>query len=292
MFLSRQEKEKLVIDLYYNQGKTFRDIAKEVRTSFSDISFILKKKEAEEEEKNKTSSNTNHQEQLSLFAKAYKLYSKRKNPVQVAINLNIQEAQATQFYREYWKLRGLHKLNYLYEKTNGEIFVLLELYKNLIENKGMSIEQVVNAVDTAANKLPYMEDLHRQVKEEVNKLRGEKLYLLNEVDFLTSKVSRLQETLYSLEQNCKRIEDQGMEELNSRKDIAKILVANVLNQIQTLVNGATSSTDHFNSTLSLPSQSSSDILPVQFNQSHSHRKKEESEEIYEMTKVISLISNS
>jgi transposase len=50
MFVSRQEKEKLVLDLYYNQGKTFRDIAKEVRMSFSDISFILKKKEAEEEE--------------------------------------------------------------------------------------------------------------------------------------------------------------------------------------------------------------------------------------------------
>jgi cytidylate kinase len=38
MFLSRQEKERLVLDLYYNQGKTFRDIAKEVRMSFSDIS--------------------------------------------------------------------------------------------------------------------------------------------------------------------------------------------------------------------------------------------------------------
>jgi hypothetical protein len=57
MFVSRQEKEKLVLDLYYNQGKTFRDIAKEVRMSFSDISFILKKKEAEEEEKNNINKN-------------------------------------------------------------------------------------------------------------------------------------------------------------------------------------------------------------------------------------------
>ena len=116
----------------------------------------------------------------------------------------------------------------------------------------MSMDQVVNAVDTAANKLPYMEDLHRQVKEEVNKLRGEKLYLLNEVDFLTAKISRLQETIDSLEQNCKRIEEGIQNNYNDEK-IAKILVANVLNQIQALVNGATSSTDHFNSTLSLPS---------------------------------------
>jgi hypothetical protein len=73
MFLSRQEKEILVIDLYYNQGKTFRDIAKEVRMSFTDISFIIKKKEAEEEERNNTSKDKKNQ-QLSLFAKAYKLY--------------------------------------------------------------------------------------------------------------------------------------------------------------------------------------------------------------------------
>ena len=33
MFLSKEEKERRVIDLYYNQGKTFRDIVKELRMS-------------------------------------------------------------------------------------------------------------------------------------------------------------------------------------------------------------------------------------------------------------------
>ena len=40
--LTRQEKEKLVIDLY-NQGKTIREISKEARMSFRDIGAILKK---------------------------------------------------------------------------------------------------------------------------------------------------------------------------------------------------------------------------------------------------------
>ena len=40
------EKEKLVIDLYYNQRKNVRKIAQEARISFSDISPIIKKKEA------------------------------------------------------------------------------------------------------------------------------------------------------------------------------------------------------------------------------------------------------
>ena len=41
------EKEKLVIDLYYNQRKNVRQIAQEARISFRDISAIIKKKEAD-----------------------------------------------------------------------------------------------------------------------------------------------------------------------------------------------------------------------------------------------------
>jgi DNA-directed RNA polymerase specialized sigma subunit len=33
MFISREEKERSVIDLYYNQGKTIRDIAKELNVA-------------------------------------------------------------------------------------------------------------------------------------------------------------------------------------------------------------------------------------------------------------------
>ena len=45
MFLSKEEKERRVIDLYYyNQGKTFRDIAKEIRMSLNAKTAIIKKK--------------------------------------------------------------------------------------------------------------------------------------------------------------------------------------------------------------------------------------------------------
>ena len=44
--LSNVEREKLVIDLYYNQQKNVRQIAQAARISFRDIAAILKKKEA------------------------------------------------------------------------------------------------------------------------------------------------------------------------------------------------------------------------------------------------------
>jgi predicted HTH domain antitoxin len=40
---SYSEREKLVIDLYKNQNKSIREIAKIAKMSFRDIGFILKK---------------------------------------------------------------------------------------------------------------------------------------------------------------------------------------------------------------------------------------------------------
>ena len=49
MVLTRQERERLVLD-FYNQGKTIREIAKEARMSFRDIGVILNKTFAEKVE--------------------------------------------------------------------------------------------------------------------------------------------------------------------------------------------------------------------------------------------------
>jgi DNA-directed RNA polymerase specialized sigma subunit len=44
MFLSKEEKERRVIDLYYyNQGKTFRDIAKDLMSLNAKTAIIKKK---------------------------------------------------------------------------------------------------------------------------------------------------------------------------------------------------------------------------------------------------------
>jgi transposase len=105
--LTRQEREQIVLDLY-NQGKTIRDIAKEVRMSFRDIGAVLRKEEKERERKqldNKTTTrdSDNNQRGTSLSVQAYELFSLAKTPVDVAIELNLSERQVTKFYREYWK---------------------------------------------------------------------------------------------------------------------------------------------------------------------------------------------
>src|ERR671918_1538748 len=84
--LTRQERERLVLELYYNQGKTYREISKEARISPRDIGVILNKvieeKNREEQQDNndgeKNQNRKQEQQQLSLSAQSYKLFSDRK----------------------------------------------------------------------------------------------------------------------------------------------------------------------------------------------------------------------
>src|SRR5919107_274751 len=137
--LTRQERKRLVLNLY-NQGKTIREIAKEPRMSFRDIGVILNKAVEENRKgiKQQDDAKENHdqeeQQHLSLSTQAYKLFSDRKTPLEVAIALNLRESEATKYYKVYWKLKQLHKLNMVYEEINDDIAPFLKLYK-LAETK-------------------------------------------------------------------------------------------------------------------------------------------------------------
>ena len=158
-----EERRKRVIDLYFNQHKTYAEIAEIEQISPRDIHAIIKEEEARRQKYK------DQQQQEEISSKAYKLFSEGKRPVEVAIALNLREPEATKCYREYWKLKRLHILNSIYKETNGKLGPFLKLYKELIKERDMSIEKVVNAVDIAADKLPYMESLYKQVKDEVDK---------------------------------------------------------------------------------------------------------------------------
>jgi hypothetical protein len=92
------EKEKLVIDLYYNQRKNVRQIAQDARISFRDIAAILKKKEAavndigcgngtgvdnqQQQQQQNNDSNNNKKPANEKATQAYKLFDEGKKPVE------------------------------------------------------------------------------------------------------------------------------------------------------------------------------------------------------------------
>jgi DNA-binding CsgD family transcriptional regulator len=104
--LSKTGKEKLILDLY-NEGKTYKQIAETVRVSPRDIKPVLEKAEKEREKElgiythegndGSTGNQNQTQKKTSTSSQAYGLFSEGKTPLEVAIELNLKEPEATKY---------------------------------------------------------------------------------------------------------------------------------------------------------------------------------------------------
>ena len=232
--LTRQERERLVLDLY-NQGKTYREISKEARISPRDIRVILNKvvkektKASQEQQDNDKAEQYQEQEprQLSLSAQAYKLFSDRKTPLEVAIELNLKESEATKFYKEYWKLKQLHNLYTVYEETKDDIEPFLRLYR-LSKAKGMSVKQVVNLLTIANNDLPALEKRIKRLRNDISALQFQKRIDERNLYQLNNKIASTIRLLNSFRMSCKR-ERREIENLYNEKTRIENLVTHFKN---------------------------------------------------------------
>jgi DNA-binding Lrp family transcriptional regulator len=179
--LNNVEREKLVVDLYYNQRKNVRQIAQEARMSFRDIAAVLKKKEAAAVNDGDNGSGNgivamnNQQQQLgngsSHFnqksTQAYKLFSEGNKPVEVAIQLGLSEKEVTRYYTEYWRLKRLNELYSIYKEIKGDLSLILKLYR-LLKREGIrpkDLEWFVHTVYTGMYKIPEIQKQYAKVKE-------------------------------------------------------------------------------------------------------------------------------
>jgi aminoglycoside phosphotransferase len=155
------------------------------------------------------------QQHSSLSTQVYKLFSDKKTPLEVSIELNLRESEATKFCREYWKLKQLHNLNMVYEEVKDDISSFLKLYK-LAKAKGMGIQQVIDVLAIANNNLPSIEERFKRLRNDVSILQSQKhtckrnLYQLNNQVLTTSRL------LNSLRISCER-ERREIEYLQNEK---------------------------------------------------------------------------
>ena len=244
--LTRQEKERLVIDLY-NQGKTIRDIAKELRMSFRDIGSILKKASGEmEENQDKEQSSL-----LSPSAQAYSLFSKGKEPIEVAIALDLTESETTKYYEEYWNLKQMHELRMVYEEIGGDTVHFLKLYR-LSKAAHMNPEHVVNLLQMSNEYLPLLEQKYKRLTKEIDFLESEK----QKSEQIGSQVRILARTLEDYNQQIKELhrkleglveefennkiykkirqttEEEVNNTLSKRKDLLQLAVSSVIESIR------------------------------------------------------------
>jgi hypothetical protein len=211
--LSNVEREKLVLDLYYNQHKNVRQISQEARMSFRDISIIIKKRVAavngsnvcgnengiamidnqqqQQQQNNGNNDNNHHAHSNEKTTQAYRLFTEGYKLVEVAIQLGISEKEATRYYTEYWKLKRLYKLYAVYKELKGDLSPILKLYR-LLKREGVRIEDLewfVHAVNVGTYKIPQIQKQYAEVKDELEDIDYKKTMAKYQLDDLNNLIT-------------------------------------------------------------------------------------------------------
>ena len=196
MVLTRQERERLVLDLY-NQGRNTREIAQEARMSFSAIATILKKAEEEKEAKEQ------QEQKVSLSSQAYKLFSERRTLAQVAIALNLREPDVTKFYMEYCKLTQLESFCRIYDKIKDDIHHFVNLYI-LSKVARMDTQEVIRLLTIANDDLPSVEYRYERLKRQEASLQAGNQDSARTLKELFDLILTKRGTLEQYESDCKK----------------------------------------------------------------------------------------
>ena len=229
MVLTRQEKEKMILDLY-NQGKTYKEISEIVRVSPRDIKPVLAKAEKEREKElgintqdwKKDDTGNSQTQKAHIFNQAYRLFSEGKPPLDVAIELDLKEKDVTKYYREYWKLRQIYSLNMVYEEIGDDIIHITKIHRK-IRAAGMGVDQAINLIKNANNDLPTLEEKYQKVKREVSSLEFKKLEAEKTLNDLFHQIDSLENMVEWLQTSCQEEED-SLDELEQKKIRLKRLV--------------------------------------------------------------------
>jgi hypothetical protein len=165
---TRQEKEEMALYMY-NQGKTYREIAKECHLSFADISRLIKVESGElgQDVTEKLPS------KVSKETQAIKLFNEGKSPIKVAIQLDLPTDSVLVIYKKFQQLRNLDQFNSAYQQVEGNIVPFLQIF-NATRSLGMNPQQVANSVK-CANAFPQLQTMHSSLRNEVHALEIQKL---------------------------------------------------------------------------------------------------------------------
>ena len=210
--LNNVEKEKLVIDLYYNQGKNVREIAQEARMSFRDIGTILKKGQVnhgiitimDNGNDNNNNSNNSNKSCNEKATQAYKLFSKGTKLSDVAIELGLREKVASKLFSEFLRLKGQQELYEIYQDEKYYLKSLLKLHR-LLKREGMTadnIEWFVNMVNIGTYNIPELQKQYSKLQDEVQVIDHQKVVSKHELDNMNNQVSILRRTMYQLSATC------------------------------------------------------------------------------------------
>jgi predicted transcriptional regulator len=174
--MDRKQREALVIALY-EKDKTYREIAKELRMSPNTIKTILGRAGLDES--------------TSLSSRAFELFFDGKNPLEVAIKLNLEADKAINLHKQYFMLLGVTEFTRVYLQVKENPWPFINLVK-LVREAGISDVQVVKLLDIANNDLPMVKSKYENLKNEMDSLDCKKNNANKDYRIMCDEVYNLQ----------------------------------------------------------------------------------------------------
>lgn len=215
MTLSKDEKERLVIDLY-KKDKTRPEIARIVKMSFKRIQFIIKRYE----DSLPSTLESECSQALTLFGKGQK-------PLSVAIELGILPATSESYYLDYMRLVGLSGFADIYNEVGKSLGDFISFYKevrsrnitidNLKEalNASIRLPGILQQLATSSTELQQIQFCLLQEKEALRQLNAQYevsrqlaqseasrlLYLSQQIEIMNNKFSHLNSVVERLKKD-------------------------------------------------------------------------------------------
>jgi hypothetical protein len=152
MTLSKDEKERLVIDLY-KKDKTRPEIARIVKMSFKRIQTIIHGYE----DSLPSTLQSESSQALNLFSKGLK-------PLSVAIQLGIPPATAESYYLDYMRLVGLSSFANIYNEVGESLGDFISFYRE-VRSRNITIDNVNEALSASIRLPGILEQLARSSAE-------------------------------------------------------------------------------------------------------------------------------
>jgi hypothetical protein len=149
---------------------------------------------------------------------AYELFSKGKTLLEVTIDLNLGQAQATAYYGEYLKIVGLDDITKIYREFQGDTSYFVKLCK---EAKGaqMGVPQVINLLRIANSGLPSVQHRYEMLQKQNNNLEAILGTQAKEFQNLSNQITYMNNRLDDIKSECST-ESSTLEYL--RQQIAKL----------------------------------------------------------------------
>jgi hypothetical protein len=208
--LNSKEKKEFITKLL-KEDKTYKEISKEAHASFSEISKVNKELQGDDSE----SASTRNQ--------AYKMYLSGKKPIDVAIELQIDNVETTRYWEEYLELTKDYKLLKMRNELKDDFLTFVALYKVMknkrhtldeikralelaedIDKEGLYLEYLKNGVsktqeqwDVVSKEKKELESELCSLKEQKNLLEGGKQVLLVEIASLINHKDFIKQVYYS-----------------------------------------------------------------------------------------------